>query len=283
MSDTDPIEQQPADATSSTPANDDSATAIAQAEERRKERVRFRNEAQLMMEEDKRRIAAPRLRAKARAEYAASVAIESLGVHDALPDSPEFNHLRTSREGIHKSVVSTFEAMGRVFDSEHLDSTQGIAQVAKIGRETLGKYIGQIGDLRISVQRLQGEVEERLQKAMTPPAHLARLVEQARDALRSMSAKDRDTLIANARSEEGIILAYAVGAAPSFLSGVQAGQREEKRSMLLGLRDPKLLSLEPGVAKAYAALDKMEAGIAKLIGSVADFDAAQALSDLRKA
>lgn len=256
---------------------------IAEAEERRRERVRFRNEANRMQVEQERRAKQPRLRAKARAEEAAIVAIESLGVHDPLPDVPEFNHIRSAREQIHKNVVSAFQSMARVFDNDYLDGPQGVTQVAKIGRETLDKYLGEINGLRTSVQRIRGDVEQRVANAMTPPSHLARMVEQARDALRGMPQKDRDELIARARGEEGEIIRYAIAAAPAFLSGVQEGMRMQQRMVLLGLRDPKLLTLEPGLPKALAALDKMEAGLSALINSVVDFESAKAISDLRSA
>jgi hypothetical protein len=235
------------------------------------------------MQEQVRLAKQPRLRAKARAENAATVAIETLGVHDELPDVPEFNHLRIAREGIHKSAVSAFQSMSRVFDNEYLDGPQGIAQVVKIGRETLTKHTEQIDGLRNGLRRTHGDIEQRTQSAMTPPPHLARMVEQARDALRTMTVEQREALVAAARGDESIILLYAIGGAPAFLTGVQVGQQMQKRSHLLALRDPKLLTLEPGIAKAFAALDKMEAGLTKLIGSVADFDTAQALADLRKA
>ncbi|MCJ0824978.1 hypothetical protein MQC88_03215 [Luteimonas sp. 50] len=269
--------------TTSTPTDYSSKQAIQQAEERRAERVRMNNAAQHALEAQQKAAQEPRKRAKARAEEAAIVAIETLGVHDPLPDAPEFNGLRTARENIHKSVVSTFEAMARTFDNELLSGPQGIAQVARIGNETLAQHTDTINGLRNSLHRTRGDVEERLRAAMTPPPHLAGMVEQARDVLRAMKTEDREALIARARGDEALIIDYAIGGAPAFLTGSQVGQQMQKRTTLLGLRDPKLLQLEPGLTKAFAVVDKLEAGIPKLMNSVVDFDAAQALSDLRKA
>lgn len=266
--------------TTSVPADYSSSEAMKLGEERRAERTRFRQEAARMVEEEKQKAAAPRLRAKARAEEAAIVAIESLGVHDPLVG---FDSFRAARENIHKSVVATFQAMARTFDSEQLSGPQGIAEVAKIGRETLDKYLGQINDQRNSLHRIRGDVEERVKNAMTPPPHLARMVEQARDALRTMPEKERNDLIANARGEDSTVLMYAVGGAPAFLTGVAEGQRKQKRDTLIAVRDYELLALESNLPKAFAAADKMEAGITRLMNSVVDFNAAQALSDLRKA
>lgn len=267
----------------SAPVTYDNAKAIQEAEERRRERVRLNNAAQDALVAQQRAAKAPRLRAKAAAERAATVAIESLGVHDPLPESPEFNSIRSARENIHKSVVAAFESMARIFDNEYIDGPQAISQVAAKGREALAQHAETINSLRNGLLRTRGDVEQRLASAMTPPPHLARMAEQARDALRGMPAKQRDEIIANAKGEESLVLLYAVGAAPAFLTGVHEGQRAQKRSTLLGLRDPKLLDLEPGLPKGFAAIDKLESGLAALVNSVADFRTAQAIEDLRKA
>lgn len=267
----------------SVPSGYDSNKAVQEAESRRAERVRFRQEAGRMLEEEKRKAAAPRLRAKAAAEKAAMVAMESLGVHDALPESPEFNSIRTARENMHKSVVSAFESMARIFDNEYLDGPQAISQVATKGREALNQHGETINALRNGLMRTRGDVEQRLVTAMTPPAHIARMVEQARDALRGMPAKERNEIIANAKGDESLILLYAVGAAPAFLTGVHQGEQVQKRGVLLSLRDPKARELEAGLPAAFAAVDKLEAGLSALVNSVADFQTAQAIADLRKA
>jgi hypothetical protein len=268
---------------SNSPSGYDSNKAIREAEERRREKVRLNNAAQDALVAQQKAAKAPRLRAKAAAENAAMVAIESLGVHDPLPESPEFNSIRSARENIHKSVVAAFESMARIFDNEYLDGPQAISQVAAKGREALAQHTETINSLRNGLLRTRSDVEQRLASAMTPPGHLAHMVEQARDALRVMPAKQRDEIIANAKGEESLVLLYAVGAAPAFLTGVHESQRSMKRSTLLGLRDPKLLDLEPGLPKGLAAIDKLESGLSTLVNSVADFQTARAIDDLRKA
>jgi|GEM_PF-2699805 len=253
---------------------------IREAEERRRERVRMANAADLAISEQHRRQQQPRKQAKERAEEAAIVAIESLGVHDTLEG---FDSVRTARENIHKSVVNAFTAMARALDSEQMSSPQGIAQLANIGREALSQHTSTLNNLRTNLQRTRGEVEERLKTALAPPAHLSRVVEQARDAMRGMSVQDREALIANAKGEDSIILLYAVASAPAFLSGVSEGQRIRQRDVLIALKDPQLAKLEANLPKAFAAVDKIERGIDRLVNSVVDFEAAKALSDLRKA
>lgn len=266
--------------TSSVPPGFNMQKTIEQAEERRRERVRFQNAAQDALVAQQKAAQAPRLRAKARAEQAAAGTVEALGYAE-LPDMPVFNQVTTARASMAKSVAATFAAMGRVFDNDELDGPKGIAQVATIGRETLAQHSQTIDGLRTALAREQREVEERVQRAMTPPPHLARMVEQARDALRVLPAGERDELISKAKGEESIILLYAIGAAPAFLTGVQKGDQMQKRGVLLALRDPPLLQLEPGLGAAREAVDKMEEGLHRLINSVANFEGAQALSDLR--
>src|SRR5690606_21716987 len=127
---------------------------VREAQERRAERVRMSNAARNAIAAQERAAQAPRKSAKARAEEAAIVAIESLGVHDPLEG---FDAVRSARESIHKSVVSTFQSMARALDSSYLDGPQGVMQVAKIGREAISKHADTLNSMRTSLRRTQVE------------------------------------------------------------------------------------------------------------------------------
>lgn len=267
--------------TPSTEQPGDAATATMTSDDRLREHTMARNAARDALREVQQQQQAPRLRAQAKAQQAAQVTVEALGVHDKLPDFPAFNHFALERNAVATAIKGTFESMARVFDSPQVDTAQSISQVAKLGRDKLEWASRQIAAMRGNLWEAQQDVERRTQAAMLPPGHLAGVVASARDALRSMNEDDRARLLSSARGDTATVLMYAVGGAPGFLSGVPEGKHVEMRRMLLGVRDPDLLTLEPAIPQAFAALKKMEDGISRLIGSVADFDAAKALAELR--
>lgn len=247
-----------------------------------RQQTQARNAARQALDDVQRERQAPRLRAQARALEASRVTVEALGVHDKLPDFPVFNSIVTSRASIAASVKATFDAIAQVYNSPHFEGARGVDEVARMGREALARFDTQIAAMRGRLSDSRENVNERVQKAMQPPTHLASMVASARDAMRMMKEEDRHRLVENARGNTAELLMYAIGGAPAFLCGVPEGKQMERRSELLAVRDPDLLTLEPAMPHAFAALDKMHEGITRLIGSVADFDAAKALAALRK-
>jgi len=246
-----------------------------------RERTQLRNAAREAMADAERERQAPRLRVKAKAEHAAKVTAEALGVHEKLPDHQLFNQLSEARAKIAQSVQATFGQISQALTNPTLDGTRSVMQVADLGRESLARHIAQVDAHRERLQAISESIEDRRQKAMQAPPHLAGMMPSARDALRAMSAEDRSNLISKAKGDAAEVIMYAVGGAPAFVSGVAEGKQLEMRMSLFGVRDPDLLVLEPGIRQAFAALDKMQAGITRLIGDVADFDTAKALAALR--
>lgn len=245
------------------------------------QQAQARNAARQALDEVARERQAPRLRAQAKADQAAKVTPEALGVHDKLPDHHVFNQLSESRAKIAQSVQATFAQMSQALASPQLEATQAITQVAALSRDSLARHMTQIDEHRSRLSGINESIVDRKIKAMQPPPHLASMVASARDALREMKDEDRMRLIANAKGEGAELLLYAIGGAPAFVSGVAEGKQMEKRTELLTLRDAEVLMLEPGMRQALAALDKMQAAIARLLGDTVDNNAADALKALR--
>jgi DNA-binding PadR family transcriptional regulator len=252
-----------------------------EGERRLREHTQLRNAARQALRDAEQERQQPRLKVKAKADRAAAVTTEALGVHDSLPDHHVFNTLTEARTKIAKEVQQTFAHISQALGSTQLDGTQAVTRVAELGREALGRHMTQVDSIRQQIHGISGSVDDRIRSAMQPPAHLAGMMQSARDALRAMPAEERSNLMARAKGDTAEVILYAVGGAPAFLSGVHEGKRMQVRMELIGVRDPDLLLLEPGMKQALAALDKMQAGITRLIGEVADFDAAKALTALR--
>ncbi len=252
-----------------------------EGEHRLRDHTQLRNAAREALRDAEQERQHPRLRVKAKAERAAMATIEALGVYDKLPDHHVFNTLAESRTKIASEVQQTFAHISQALGSTHLDGAQAVTRVAELGREALGRHITQVNALRQKMQGISESVDDRIRSAMQPPAHLGGMMQSARDALRAMPAEERSKLVASAKGDTAEVILYAAGGAPAFLTGVHEGKQMELRTELMGVRDPDLLLLEPGMKQALAALDKMQAGIARLIGEVADFDAAKALAALR--
>lgn len=246
-----------------------------------RQQAQARNAARQALDEVQRERQAPRLRAQARADQAAKVTPEALGVHDKLPDHHVFNQLSESRAKIAQSVQATFAQMSRALASPQLEGTQAITQVAALARDSLARHMTQIDEHRARLSGINESIVDRKIKAMQPPTHLASMVASARDALRGMKEEDRHRLMTNAKGDTAEVLMYAIGGAPAFLCGVPEGKQMETRTELLSIRDSEVLMLEPGMREAFAALDKMQAAIARLLGDTVDHSAADALKALR--
>ena len=262
-------------------ADGDAVKAELGLDSKARQQVQARTAARQALDEVARERQAPRLRAQAKAAQAAKVTPEALGVHDKLPDHHLFDQLSEARKKIAESVQATFAQMGQALASPQLEGTQAISQVAALARDSLAKHMTHIDEHRTRLSAISESIEDRKIKALQPPPHLASVVTSARDALRGMKDEDRQRLIANAKGDTAELLMFAIGGAPAFVSGVAEGKQMEKRTELLTIRDPEVLMLEPGMQQAFAALDKMQAAIARLLGDTVDHSAADALKALR--
>lgn len=224
---------------------------------------------------------APRLRVQRNARDAASRVDEALGVFDALPEHPDFNHFALERKAVANALKSAFNSMVAAYDSPQLDSPQVIEHAAKVGGEKLEWGKRQVAAMRKGLQEAQRDIEKRVEGALQTPQRIAGVVASARDALRTMDPAERERLLESATGDTAQVIRYAIGSAPGFLSGVPEGKHVLMRRELLGLHDPALIALEPAVQQAFAQLAKLEEGMARLVGGVADFSAAKALADLR--
>ena len=244
--------------------------------------AKARNAARNAAMELERERQAPRMSAKARAEDARARVPEALGTFDPLPvdKSETVARFDQRRKSLAQTTQTRFDAIATALANPNLTGPDMWPKLADQCRSALEQGASDIGFMRSSYEAFSSAVVERVQRAKTPPAQLAPLVAETRAALRALPEGDRYKLIAAARGDLAELVMYAVGAAPGLLSGVAEGKHVEMRRTLIAVRDPDLLDLEPAVEAMQANIAKAEAGLRRLIDSVADFGAADAVRAL---
>jgi len=247
-----------------------------------RESARTRNAARAAALELERERQAPRVKAKARAEDARASVLEALGTFDPLPveKSETLARFDQRRKALAQTTQARFDAIATALGNPNLTGPEMWPKLADQCRNVLEQGAQDIGFMRSSYEAFSSAVAERLQRAKTPPPHVAPLVVEARAALRNLPESDRYRLMAAARGDLAELILYAVGAAPGLLSGVAEGKHVEMRRTLLAVGDPDLLDLEPAVEAMGANIAKAEAGLRRLIDGVADFEAAEAVRAL---
>ena len=138
-------------------------------ERRLREQTQLRNAARQALHDVDLERQQPRLHVKAKAEHAATVTVEALGVHDFLPDHHVFKSLTESRAKIANEVQQTFVHISQALGSTQLNGAQAVTRVAELGREALGRHMTQVDSLRQKMQGMSESVDDRIRAAMQPP------------------------------------------------------------------------------------------------------------------
>ncbi|TYT27257.1 hypothetical protein FZO89_13890 [Luteimonas viscosa] len=103
---------------------------------------------------------------------------------------------------------------------------------------------------------------------------------EVRAVLRGMSYDERATFLKSLTGDDAMLVTYAVASVPAQLSGVAPETHANMRNLLLGLRDPGLLTESQDFADRERHLNTLEKGVAGAIRELVDFDKAAALRSL---
>jgi hypothetical protein len=157
------------------------------------------------------------------------------------------------------------------------------AQIVVEGAELARKRAENIAVLfdvrREGLRQRQTAAAERVANALRAPnPDEAR---EIRTLLRSLPENERYDVINRAQgTDDDLSFLFAIAGAPAALSGLSPGKVMEARNIVLGLKDPELLSLPDALARESALLDKCEEGFNRTIAELVDFDKADALRQL---
>lgn len=213
-----------------------------------------------------------------RFEQAAQGAVETIGwLPESMAERAQFAPVVRGLDEAVTVLRAGLYDLQRIAASKTITDGQRITALGERGKSAQGATLGKVKDAAAKVAALADDVERRRKVALTSPAAIAGQLGEVRAVLRGMDAAERAKVLKEARGDESNLLTYAVACAPAFVSGADAGQHYTAVSTVFGLRDPELLYLLDEVPKAQAVVQRALETVPRLLATLVDFDAADAM------